>query len=307
VKSFKVFLPHIAAYQIEDLELFSEIKDSIVVEPLKKDWQASFCDSVGYPDSDLPWTQLRLAQFDIDPSVTTACCCDPVMMQMTHRGAYMLGQNSLPLTQNDAIRIVSQINEKLMREGESLYLVDKHAWLFTCEKKLNFSALPVQELVGKDMFNYSYQGNDAAYWQQLANEIQMLLKQMIDYQGLAATPPETMMNVHFFDHKNLTESKNIPFVKNDSLTIVSDNELIKTFCEKSFISYETNKSLAQVTTKNVVVIAFDNEKEVYSDIVKFWVEGELPLSRQIICQDAVIRFQSKPGLFRRLLQGLRRL
>ena len=152
MKSFKAFLPHVAAYQIEDLGLFSEISESIVIEALSKDWQAILCESVGFPQTDLPWTQLRAAQFEISPEVKTACCCDPVMMQMTHRGAYMMGQNSLPLTQNDAIRIVSQINEKLMREGERLYLVDKHAWLFTCEKAFEFSASPVQDLVGKDMF-----------------------------------------------------------------------------------------------------------------------------------------------------------
>jgi len=301
MKSFKAFLPHVAAYQIEDLGLFADIKDSIVIEPLDKDWQASFCAYVGYPETDLPWTQLRLAQFEIDPKVKTACCCDPVMMQMTHRGAYMVGQNGLPLTQNDAIRVVAQINEKLMREGENLYLVDKHAWLFTCETILDFTSHPIQYLVGKDMFNFAYQGKDASYWQQLANEIQMLLKQMIDYQGLTETPPETIMNVHFFDGQNFAKQDDIPFVKNDSLTIVSDNELIKTFCAKSFISYASNQLINEVATDNCAVVAFDNEKETYIDIIQFWVETEAFKSSQIICQDAVIKFKPKESFVKRLL------
>ena len=59
-------------------------------------------------------------------------------------------------------------------------------------------------------------------------------------------------------------------------------------------------------TNNCVVIAFDNEKETYSNIVKFWIDTDRLLTSQIICQDAIIRFKSKPGILKQLLERLRK-
>jgi len=296
VKSLKVFLPQIAAYQIEDLALFTGCHDEINFQPLKQDWQELFCLSVGFSNNDLPWTLLRLAQFNIKPSVKIACCCDPVMMQLTHRGAYMMGQSPLQLTQNDAIRIVAQINERLMGEGENLYLVDKHAWLFTSEKEYSLSSEKWQALIGKDMFNFSYSGIDASHWQRLNAEIQMLLKQMVDYQGLAKPPAETMMNIHFSDPISLNNKKPIPFINNDLVTVVSDNSLIKTFCSHTFLKRKNLQSINQVDSENSVVIAFDNEKENYIDILKYWMETrstkKVKIS-QVVCQDGIFEFKHK--------------
>ena len=116
-------------------------------------------------------------------------------------------------------------------------------------------------------------------------EIQMLLKQMIDYQGLTETPPETIMNIHFFDNLLLDEKKHIPFVKNDDLTLVSDNELIKTFCSKSFLSHRSLQHFNDVKTNECVLIAFDNEKETYGGVIKHWLDTQNYQSSQIICQD----------------------
>jgi len=309
LKKLQLFLPQIAAFQIEQMEIFGESKDLIVIEPLTQDLQSLFCQVIGFPSSDLPWTKLRLAQFKIDQAVKTACCCDPVMLQLTHRGAYMMGQNQLRLSPNDAIRIIAQINERLMREGENLYLLDKHSWLFTSEKEISLSSPPIQDLIGKDMFNFSYAGNDASYWQQLATEIQMLIKQMVDYQGLdqlseETTPAETIMNVHFFDNVLLEKTQAISFIKNNSLTVVSDNDLIKTFCANSFLTHKNYQQLKSVATESCIVAAFHSEKESYPEIILHWLElglsGQLKQC-QIICQDAVLNFKPGPGFWRRLL------
>ncbi|WP_444994403.1 hypothetical protein [Aliikangiella sp. IMCC44359] len=302
MKNFCVFLPQIAQYQIEALNIFPSKK--VAVSPLTENWQSLFCDFIGLSDKDLPWTRLRLSQFDIDENVKTACCCDPVLVQLTHRGAYMLGPSPLELSHNDALRIVTQINERLMREGEKLYLVDKYSWLFTSEQEMNLTALPVNELIGKDMFNFPYIGKDATYWQQLATEIQMLIKQMIDYQGLLDTPVETMINVHFSGQINPLQLDEIKFIKNENLVIISDNELIKSFCLNSMLSNKTLSELAECEVDDYALIALDDERDKYSKIIDYWfskTSSNKLVSSMLICQDAVLSIAPEPDIMNKVV------
>ncbi|MGX5202324.1 hypothetical protein [Aliikangiella sp. IMCC44632] len=263
---------------------------------LEQDWQATFCQFIGAESKNLPWTRLRIEQFELANNIKTACCCDPVLLQVTHRGAYMLGQNGLMLSQNDAIRIVAQINEKLMRDGEHLYLIDKQAWLFTSEKELSLASIAHNDLVGKDMFNYPYLGDDAQYWQRLTTEIQMLIKQMIDYQDLLAVEVSEMLNVHFYDCISLDSMPDLPFIKNSNLTVLSDNELMISYCEKSLLARKPLSSLSQNKSRSCAVVVFDNERENYEQVlfsVKSAHYNKEFSNVRIICQDAEIRFKHK--------------
>ena len=306
MKNLRLFLPQIAFYQLDELGLFERNQPIIQVSQLQNDWQSMFCQFVGHQANDLPWTMLRLAQFELDSNIKTACCCDPVLLQMTHRGAYMLGQNALDLTQNDAIRVVAQINERLMDEGENLYLIDRHAWLYTSEQEKSLSSLAVKDLVGKDMFNYPYAGEDASYWQRLSNEIQMLIKQMIDYQGLSAPNPDSLLSVHFSDLIKPHIKNEIPFIKNDELTIVSSSELIKSFCMNSFISHRKIAELEQAQTRDVAVVAFDTERDRYPKLIEYWLNQSCNYhldSTYVICQDSIIALKPKPSLWQKLFAG----
>lgn len=310
MKSLKVFLPHITTHQIEALTSFDNIANSILVQPLTQDWQSLLCDALEYPANDLPWTQLRVAQFKLKPSIKTVCCCDPVMLQMTHRGAYMMGQAGLELSHNDAIRIVAQINERLMEEGQYVYLVDKYTWLFMSEEVMELPSSPkIQELIGKDIFDFSYHGKNKKQWQQLATEIQMLLKQMQDYQGLQAPPPEMILNVHFFDclspaQIESDEKLKIPFIKRPSLTLISDNDLMKTFCMNTLLQYAPVNKLNDVNSHECVVVAFDNEKESYPSILQLLKKTIISKKTKTIdlyCQNAHVTLKTKPNFFKRFL------
>jgi len=304
LQNLRIFLPQIATYQLEDLGLISLQDQSLEVNKLTEDWQTSFCQFVGLQANDLPWTQLRLAQFELPKSIKVACCCDPVLMKMTHRGAYMLGQAQLELSQNDAIRIVAQINERLMGEGEQLFLIDNHAWLFTSEQALALESKPFKDLVGTDIFKFSYLGKDAKFWHHLGNEIQMLIKEMSDYQGLAMTSPETIMNVHFFDLVNLSEHNELPFIKNENLEIISDNELIKAFCLNSFLAHRSIVESEKASRNEQLVIAFDSEREHYTRIIELWKrhsEQSNLNSSVLYCLDSQITYKPKKGFIRRLL------
>ncbi|TQV86444.1 hypothetical protein [Aliikangiella coralliicola] len=303
--SLNLFLPDFATYQIEDLGIIEEEQQTISMQPLAQDWQAYFCQTVGYQKNDLPWTQLLLAQFNIERAVQTACCCEPVMVQLTHRGAYMIGQSQLQLSANDAIRIVSRINEQLMEEGERLYLVGKNHWLYTTDRMLELISEPVKDLIGKDLFNYAYGGKDAQYWQRLNNEIQMLIKQMVDYKELPEASPETMMNIHFHDPVNLADMQEIPFINNKDVTVVTDNEVIESFCMNTFLTHKTTGELADLAAENNVIIAFDSERESYPALLKYWLDSlavKSLESARIICQDSIFSFNKRKNWLSRLLR-----
>jgi hypothetical protein len=325
LKSFQLFLPQLASYQVHDLlamlepsaDLALAEQRGILTQALQQDWQAYFCGVVNYPYKELPWTQLRLAQFSVASKMKTVVCCDPVMMQLTHRGAYMLGQMPLSLTENEAIRIVAQINERLMNTTDKLYMVDKYSWLFVSEQSLDLISQPVSQLIGKDMFNHSYSGKDKKYWQQLATEIQMLIKQMIDYQGLTMPAAESMMNIHFsgllhLEQGKVNDQQTIPFIKEPSITLISDNELIKTFSAKTFLSHlpcsqvesVLNQSRGKEQDSTIVAVAFESEKETYLNLLKAWQSFSLKDAKtnsEIICQDSVITVEPKRHWFTQLL------
>ena len=303
VKTVDFLLPQVSAAQLEAQGAFCEYIQDIEMVPLDKDWQAVFCDGVGYAEEELPWSFLRKKQFQLDNSVQTVCCCDPVINQLTHQGAYMVGQSQLALTPNDAIRIVTKINEVLMSEGEQLYVVDQYSWLYCNDQKLELDSKSVSELVGKDMFNFSYRGKSAAHFKKLNTEIQMLIKQMVDYGELAAPAAETMINVHFHDPIEHQAFDELSFIRNSNLSVISNNDLIKTFCTNTFLKQVDIENIDDDFSSQQIVVALDTEKENYDDVVGYWLHLNLNHKKiwpTLYCQDAMVKFKDKGNWFSNL-------
>ncbi len=302
VKSLQLYLPAVFAHQINETGLLASISENMISQKPVSHWQSQFCHQVGYSGEALPETQIRVSQLNLT-SIKSASCCDPVMMQLTHRGAYMMGQDPLQLSVVDSKKIVDQINKRLMNPGEKIYWLDSNQWLFTSEKNCSLVAPGIDELIGKDMFNFSYSGEDGRYFQQLATEIQMLIKQMIDYQGLLATPPETMMNIHFHDQKNLTEIGKLAELNQNNLVIYTDSSMIRTFCQKSSLKCFDLELSDIAESLNGVVISFEKEQKKYAGLVEYWTTQALNgdgKSYEIICKDLTIQYKPKTSLWKRL-------
>ncbi|WP_196138399.1 hypothetical protein [Aliikangiella sp. G2MR2-5] len=307
--SFTLFLPQASLAQLSQVGLSES--EQLEFSPLQKDWQEYFAERIGYPQNELPWSRLRQDQFGQMSSKKMVCCCDPVIMQMTHRGAYMTGQSQLRLSANDAIRIVTRINEELMHEGEQINVIDQFAWLYTSEDNKKFEMPSIGALTGKDMFNFSYQGEDGKYFQQLSMEIQMLMKQMVDRGELESLPPETILHVHFYDPVNLGERQHIPFIKDKGQLLVSDNELMKSFAKNIFMSHspvseffsweKSTKSTPEI--HDIYLICFESEREQYSDAIDSWyrwLENYPKDNLYLVCQDGVVRSKTKNSLLKRI-------
>jgi hypothetical protein len=298
-RTLKIFLPHASMSQVESLFEQEKVKDLVTMQGLTQDWQSIFCEMVGYPKSHLPLTQLRMEQLDIDRRIKTIACCDPVMLDTSEHSTYMIGQSSLNWTHNDAIRIVSKINESLMQEGEQLYLIDKNAWLFTSQQGLDFSSVRLDELLGKDISEFSYQGKASSYFTQLGQNIQDLIKQMQIKQELSITSRETCLGVHFFDAITVEQNQAlaseelepIPFINNPNITLVSNNDLIKSFCVNTMLAYREFEQFDSVTSDECIVVFFETEQEFYPDAIQLWqdkVLNDKKVETQIILQDRII-------------------
>ena len=121
--NLSLYLSRLHSESILTSEVINSFQGEIKQIPLINGWEADFCSNIGYASSSLPWNILRASQFDLGHDYKTIVCCDPVLMQMTHRGAYLWGQEQINFSKEEAIRLIAQINQQLMGDDESFYLL----------------------------------------------------------------------------------------------------------------------------------------------------------------------------------------
>ncbi len=249
--SLSIYFPNLPAASLVDSTLIKCLGTNLEVRPHSKDWQQEFLTQIGLRNFEIPWNKLRALKIGIDKTIRTAVCCDPVIMQMTHRGAYLWGQQ-LDYSHEEINRIVAKINQQLMGVDENLYLLDSNRWLYTNKKALDLQQSSFENYIGKDMFGFSYTGEDRVFWNKLATEIQMLIKQMTDYQGLTKTAPEMIANVHFWGNTDLDLATPLfSQIKNyRELEIISDDVLIDTFCQGGQIQYRALENYFELNKQN---------------------------------------------------------
>ncbi len=306
--SISFYFPELSCAQLLSNDSMVKYQEQFIIDVLPKGWQQEFCQQIGFVEKNLPWNKLRALQFDISDDIQTVVCCDPVMMQMTHRGAYLWGQSQLEFSKEEVIRIIAQINQQLMGDDECFYLLDNHQWLYTNKKAIELTQSSFEEDIGKDRFGFAYSGKDGVYWDKLATEIQMLIKQMMDYQGLTSVPAEMIVNVHFWGdtrHKAF-----LPFerLEDKSLQVFSSDGLIELFCQKSGIKFESLENFQRIVSKNndeylnnVVLAMSNNELTDFSQLVKDSIEnseGRYDVVR-LITQDKVLEVSKTKTLWQK--------
>lgn len=306
-----LYFPDLSSQELLSLEVFQAHQDTLSVLPLVKSWQEPLCDQLKVPQ--IPWDQLRAFMLDIAKEVKTVVCCDPVMMQMTHRGAYLWGQQLLTFSEQEQHKIIQQINLKLMEEGECFYFVNQGQWLYTNQKAIPLDQPSFEEYIGKDMFGFSYSGKEGRYWDRLATEIQMLIKQMMDYQGLTAPSPEMIVNVHFWGNSHSRTIDEARLTSETETTVYSADKLLKIFCQKIGVKFEElsnhgviflppaerkpKDAMVKDNTgaKNNILIISKNDDVDLNQLVSDYIHkakiGDITL--RLITQDKLIELQSK--------------
>jgi len=307
--SISLFVTELSAAQLESTGALNEYSDSLTEKPLVDDWQSEFISEIEFSGDIIPWNWLRAKQFNLAEEVRTVVCCDPVVMQMTHRGAYLWGQQSLSLSTEEAIQIVAYINEQLMEEGEVFYMLNNNQWLYTNEKKIEIRQPSFEQYVGKDMFGFSYSGSQGMFWQKLATEIQMLVKQMVDYQGISSLPPEHILNVHFWGNSNPVLESEILEVDRSNRLILSDDIHIESLAKQQNIPFG---SLIKISTLleskenelEHISILLSNHKSVdLSSLVDNFIQlaNRFDIKEiRIVTTDKILEFSNRTSIWNRI-------
>jgi len=306
-----LYLTELTSHALLDNNKIKNGNYLISVDALKVDWQHEFCNQLGYSKKSLPWNKLRALQFDIDSEFKTLACCDPVLMQMTHRGAYLWGQDQLSFSKEDVIRIIAQINQQLMSDDECFYLLNNNQWLYTNKKHIKLNQESFEKYIGKDMFGFSYQGLDGLYWNKLATEIQMLLKQMMDYQGLTQVPPENIVNVHFWG--DTSDNLTYPFEKIEDANqcVFSSDYLIESFFKEAGITNYKLEKFSEIfheksnksTLDKIILIdkTQNNDISIISQVLQELDQEKVDMVK-IITQDKVIKISVKQTFWQKIFK-----
>lgn len=309
-KNISLYLPYLSAEQLFARSSFNEFLPRFNLRPLSDELESFLCQEMALETGYIAWNKIRARQFNIPPETQTVVCCDPVMMQMTHRGAYLWGQSQLNFSNEEVIQIIAQINQQLMGESENFFLLDNQRWLYTNKAKRVLEQTSFDREVGKDRFGFSYSGLDGLFWDRLATEIQMLIKQMMDYQGLTPVAPEMMVNVHFWG--NTEDQISTPFEtpKNLDFQFYTSDFLYQSFCANSQIPVRNMNEFDLVSViesstdnKNPIIIFSPNEHQQFENIIAEYLGKNSyanKINLQIITQDKQILLNNKPTILSRI-------
>ena len=132
-----------------------------------------------YQDKDKPFAALsllaeKIADVELD-STSYWLRADPVNLQPDGDTALMAGHEELALTQNEADKLVAQINTHFSDEPWQLYTFAPHRWYLRLEQPADLKTTPLPNVLGEDIKLFNPIGEDADYWFKIINELQMLI------------------------------------------------------------------------------------------------------------------------------------
>lgn len=130
-------------------------------------------------DTDKPYAALSLlAEKTLDIETVSKSYwlrADPVNLQPDRDTALMAGHEELNLTQEEASKLVAQINDHFIDEPWQLYTFSPHRWYLKLEQAIDLNTTPLNKVLGDDINPHSPTGTDADYWFKIINECQMLI------------------------------------------------------------------------------------------------------------------------------------
>lgn len=132
-----------------------------------------------YKDRDKPFAALSLLAENISAleldKKSYWLRADPVNLQPDRDTALLAGHEELALSQEEADKLVAQVNDHFVDEPWNLYSFAPHRWYLRLEKHTNLKTIPLTKVLGGDINPFIPKGDDADYWFRITNELQMLL------------------------------------------------------------------------------------------------------------------------------------
>jgi len=317
-QSITYFLFEETAQSLTENKPFNEIFDQFAVGELHQDWQQHLCLNLNYHQSEIPWNLLRALEIDLPKQAKTIVCCDPISIQMTHRGAYCWGQAALSISAKDAQTIVTQINQLLMSDSEQFLLTEDLQWLYISNEQLELNQSSFVHLIGKDLFDFRYQGKDERRWSSLATEIQMLIKQLMDYKKIEACSPEASVAVHFWGDTRVNFENAFSTQKTDeheaNIIVYSSDQKLNKFIQKNKVMVKEFSEISKLADKagqektsseeNKIIAITNRMNSSLAAIIKNQLH--INQSIKIVVQDKIFLKKTKMGnsIFNRAFEKL---
>lgn len=121
-----------------------------------------------------PWAALRLAGEGCDPGAATWLCADPVTLQLARDFFILAGVDQDPPSQDEAEAMVASLNAELGEVGR-FFAAAPTRWYLRVEGEVALVTHPPRRVIGRRIDAFLPAGPQAAYWQRVGNEIQVLL------------------------------------------------------------------------------------------------------------------------------------
>ena len=100
---------------------------------------------------------------------------DPVNLQVRRDHLTLLGPEALSVSDREAGLVIDALNRHFETDGLLFVAENPEAWLVRPPSPPHVSTTPLCDAIGRDIDPYLPKGVDAMRWNQIANEIQMLL------------------------------------------------------------------------------------------------------------------------------------
>ncbi|HQT25197.1 MAG TPA: hypothetical protein PLK99_01195 [Burkholderiales bacterium] len=100
---------------------------------------------------------------------------DPVNLQVRRDHLTLLGPDMLSISESESEAIIESFNRHFETDGLHFAKENPHAWLIRLPESPHLSTTPLFGVIGRDIAEHLPKGEDALKWNQVTNEIQMLL------------------------------------------------------------------------------------------------------------------------------------
>lgn len=124
-----------------------------------------------------PLAQWRLAveELEFPTGNYQWLCADPVYIHPDRAEALLMAHEELEIDIAEARLLAELINQHYLDEPWELHVGSELRWYIKLEKPYDVTTSALQGVKGKNIFEFLPSGEDARYWQQCMNELQMLL------------------------------------------------------------------------------------------------------------------------------------
>lgn len=100
---------------------------------------------------------------------------DPVSLQQEMTNIYMLGNDNLTLSKDEAKAIIQALSPLMKKIVSEVEVIGQNGWYMQLQKASNFHSTPLNLMIGKSIISHLPDGSDKKFWQQLLTEMQMVL------------------------------------------------------------------------------------------------------------------------------------